>query len=297
MKTLLVCCAFFLAGLGIPADAQNIWPPESEIAAVAGTRMTSISKERFREGKWEEVNREVFVYDDEGYLIEKHFSSLMGDEWRVTRREKFSYADGVLVGVLKEDKRINVFHPTEQRTYSYDENRLSNSTIDAYGPGAQVIPVFRHSHQYTSEDSVTTETIVQEQSINGEWKQISTVRRVFDEEGRPTLQSKSDGAGSEAEAGERFTYEYDEDGQLIGRRWSFRGEDGWIVPSDERYVYLEDGTIIVESLRSLGGETTRTHRIVLEHDSSGNVVSRLYQGWKDGEWLDGRRELFSYEME
>lgn len=296
MRALAIWCAIASITLVVhPVNGQNIWPPEDVIEAESGSRLIKVVKERYYNGEWEEVNRETHSYDEGGLLVEKEFYTLFGEEWRVSRREKYSYAEGQLVGVLKEDKRINVFHPTEQRRYSYVDDQLSSWTIDAYGPGAQVIPVFRFSHEYSVEDSVSVETILQEQSVNGTWKEVMTVVKKTDDEGRFVSQSKTGGYSDHATPGERFQYEYDEQGELVGRRWMFHGEDGWMVPSDERYIYLEDGTTIIESLRSIGGETTKTHRIILSHDDHGNVVSRSFQGWKVDDWVDGRRETFIYE--
>lgn len=297
MKTMTENTAAIVLGLlflTTMVEAQDIWPPVDEVAPVPGTHIASMVLERHRNGAWEDSKKEDYIYDESGMLVEKIFSSIHDDGWRVTRRERFSYSDTMLVTLLKEDKRVKIFHPSEQRSYAYEDGRLSLETIDAYGPGAQVIPVFRFSYAYDDNDSLSYRTIVQRQSMEGAWKEIKTVNRTSAADGRILLQTKSESRrGAEPSVTDKFEYEYDDDGRLISRRWQILGDDGWATPLEEEYAYGDDTTTIVASY-TYGGQTAKTHRIVLSHDPNGNVATRLYQGWQGDTWVDGRRENYTY---
>ncbi|NND71499.1 MAG: hypothetical protein HKN43_07960, partial [Rhodothermales bacterium] len=106
------------------ASSQDIWPPEESIAA-DGFRIDTMTVHRFRNDNWEDSKLEQYLYDDNENLVRKEFFSENNGEWRLTRRETYTTDNGNIVSILKEDKRVNVFHAAEQRSFRYVDGRLT----------------------------------------------------------------------------------------------------------------------------------------------------------------------------
>jgi hypothetical protein len=225
------------------AQPTEFWPPE-ENYAVAGYSKTAERSERWRDGAWEATNREHWGYL-EGKLSEKSFDSMWGEDWRTSRRERYTYARSpATMTITKEDRRVNVYAKTERQLYTYDEDgNLISMDWSAFGPNDQLIPVWQNTFTGQKDGDRITWIHVQRRWTGNTWNDATRFTTTHDASGQILTGLQEEMADSGWSERQRLEYTY-ADGCIAKRSLRLLREGAWITGLEERYECDAAGVVM-----------------------------------------------------
>lgn len=275
------------------------WPPPDEVSEAADGFQQTVKEEfQWRNDAWEAARRQFMRYDEAGRLMEIDYQSWFNVEWRTSRKETFTYEDGLLTEKLTLERVANRLEKRGREVYAYDdEGRLQSINLLGWSYEQKWAPIFKYSYAYDEAGRKVQDRkeILNQDLAQGEY----TVRYEYEDDGKLDAASNMREQGGEWVVQQRLDYRYDAEGQQV--EWAYqatRTEGGsWTDMIKIRYDYDDEGRRSTATTQGRGRTDgfEDTSRRLYEYDTHGNLTAKIIQFLRDGTWQNGLKETYTYE--
>ena len=95
---------------------------------------------------------------------------------------------------------------------------------------------------------------------------------------------------------QRFTYTYDNNGNLLTELEEYWKDNAWVNYWRLSYTYGNSGNLVTElvelwTINSWGNDMRQTYT----YDNSGNLLIHLYELWSNNTWMNSHRNTYNYD--
>ena len=286
------------------ADTKVEWTYDSKGNELSSTVSYCRNNEWFYNDRYEET------YNDNNRILTEIYSNYVNDKWEYIDKTEYTY-DG--------DKRITEtdlvysedgWKYTRKEEYTYDESDIRlDRTISKYVNNTWIVtdfekyinrvitPIYNyrldsegtiiHKDEYTYDSDWNLIVNNEYTLIDNSWLKTAEYRRINGDLKVILWTSFKDDDTFE----EKEEYTYDDEGKLLSELHYFYYNNEWLKSLEKRYVdgkefelfsmYIDEGKPV--------NKTEKTY------DDSGLEILDLIFNFKDGEWVNFRREEYTYD--
>ena len=285
-----------LSGATPSSPPTEEWPAvEPAVVIAEGFQPTGWAEFQWRNDRWEPTRRQEKSYDQQGRLTTIREESWFMDKWQVSHVETMAYDEaGRLVEKLRQETIANSLRNRGRHTYEHRPDQTIVSDLAAWSHEQRWLPLTQEIFLYDDAGRWVSHT-TQSRQGNLTRRQFF-VRHVYDAAGRLTQRHRQRDQGGRWVDAERVDFTYDELGRLTRAAWFVMGRGQWTPGIQITHEYNAAGR------RSITNRHTRgptdgfvvSSRLVFGYDQHGNEVERVSQQPRDGGWIDGRKETYSF---
>jgi hypothetical protein len=277
-----------------PAPAE--WPrlyPEPVVAP--GFRATTFEEFQWRDGGWLATGRKRYEYEASGRLTRVSFEADLNGKWHVGRRETLTYTDGRATELLVEESIGPSLRNRGRHSFVYSGGRLTEERVEAWSFEERWTPLRRSTFEYDARGRLSLEVL---HAQPGATQPSARIESRYETDGRLkelARQSSQRGAWIDTE---RIVNAYGTGGRLasVSMLSAGRGSADWMEAFRVTHEYDAAGRRTVLVTQTAGPAGLRNSaRQLIGYDSAGNQIETRHQGWRDGAWIDGRKETWTLE--
>lgn len=222
----------------------------------------------------------VYVYDENGNVIEKGYATrtnnvetitfreLIGGNWVLSYRQTVTYdGNGNVLSYQGEEYDGSNWVNDYMDTYTYNGLGQTLEEVYYYGwNGSDWDTGSKYISTYNSADSLAEYIFQQLQS--GVWVNAGRDQYTYDGQNRLTQRTYDTWDGSSWSPSSRYTYTNDGQGNVTEELYEYYDSFNEVWEVSSRYTYTYDG--------------------------QGNQTSELYQGWDGSSWVNQSQYNYTY---
>jgi len=259
----------------------------------ANGKETETLNELWTGGTWHDTTRYYYEYNPSGQEIEYGYESWNGSAWVDSYRFQYIYTSyGNLGHSLRQNWADTGWVNSTNRTWYFNLNQTINSAISQSWMSNAWVNTQRDSQAYDVKDSIILH--VYQSWADTAWKNSSKYMYTYKGNGLLS-QSLYQFYITDWQNLLLYSYSYDGSGNKLQDLLQSWGGTAWFNSSNTQYTYDINMRITSAVSQLYNSGWVNSSKFMYIYDGNGNRIEFDYQIWKNNNWLNSSRDVYTFE--